>query len=113
MEPMHTIGGVMKDMVKCLQSLRYTPDGEVAHYERQVNKRTDAYMNDKPWQLNAADLQSVKQGAIIASRLRVGRGGKRLTRVFDASKKSRTHTYFLLAGPIGIFILLHAKHLNT
>lgn len=36
-------------------------------------------------------------------------GGSRFARLFDISKKSKLHDYFLLAGPLGAYLLHLAK----
>lgn len=36
-------------------------------------------------------------------------GGSRFARLFDIGKKSKLHDYFLLAGPIGAYMLYLAK----
>lgn len=36
-------------------------------------------------------------------------GGSRFARLFDIGKKSKLHDYFLLAGPLGAYMLYLAK----
>lgn len=50
----------------------------------------------------------IKFAQQIAKLLPTSEAGSRFSRLFDVSKKSKYHDYFILAGPIGAYMLLLA-----
>lgn len=94
---MHTIGGVVSDIgLGTLLGSRYTD--KVQEYEERLGRSPGVFggklNQDGLWVLRAA----LKRASCVP-------GAGRLLRLVDASKSTKTHTKFLLAGPIGLYLL--------
>lgn len=97
-DPMHCLCGVIKDtVVKVLLGFRWTD--AMRSYEHATLKRFTGHMSRGPGQLPEEGLQRMKTALhAIAQQLPVDTGAKRLVRLMDPGKKTKAHTYLMLAG---------------
>ncbi len=100
---MHTVCGVVKDLWKCLWSLR--DNVSVQRWEQKVNGNERYPEDKKPWELTPADVVHLQDAVDGVARQFPGSlgGGERLKGLLRVSKKTKSHTYGLLAGPIGMY----------
>lgn len=106
-DQMHTVCGVAKDLWRSLFNLR--ENASVIRWETCINldTRVPAYPKP-PWPVSDGDLEKVQQALnLVAEQLppREG-GGMRLASLGRISKSSKSHTYGLLAGPIGMYAFM-------
>lgn len=99
-DPIHVIGGVLVDsFVKTLTGKRWKKGIPLA--EKELRRFSAA-----PGMLTEAGRQLFEDALVsIADQLPSRTGCGRLPQILRASKKSRTHTAFLLASPIGLYAL--------
>ena len=99
---MHTVGGVVKDLLKLLRSTRVT--AKVLEFERTVNKR---FLDDKfPWEASSKDLDEMSSllGYVVeASPSRVA--GSRFRRLLSNNKKHKSHSLLVFASSLGLYAL--------
>jgi hypothetical protein len=79
----------------------------ICRWETIVNGLDTKARPRLPWVASDGDWERMKAALDLISRLisPSAGGGSRLRRLFDIAKKSRTHTYFMLAGPIGLILI--------
>ena len=106
---MHTACGVAKDLWKCLRSLRN--NASVKRWEQVVNGGERYDSGDAPWELNKEDEASMHaaiEGIIAQFPASLG-GGERLRSLLRVGKKTKSHTWSLVAGPIGMYLFMTIK----
>lgn len=115
-DAMHTIGGCIRDIVLgTLTGSRYKKkDGEGKAREAELllggGRFSDAEWDQGgPGCLDKEGLQLFKSVLYGLGKDLKGDAG-RLTSLFTISRKVRTHTLFLLAGPIGLYALACVRH---
>lgn len=54
----------------------------------------------------------IKYAKLISEVLPSSDAGSRFSRLFDIAKKSKLHDYFILAGPLGAYMLHMAKDIK-
>jgi len=102
---MHAGAGVIKDtFLGTLYGTRWSE--KVANAERNMASRrfTDAQLVKGPACLTEAAKQLFENALSTIGRA-LGGDAARLVRLCDPSKSSKSHTEFLLAGPIGLYAL--------
>ena len=102
-DPMHTIAGISKDVIRLLSGDRFT--GPIRKYEDYVNDRD--WGGEQPWKLGAADKQSLGGAVSCLARAIPARegGGSRIGHLMNPAKKKRMHTWAKLASPYGTYLL--------
>lgn len=106
-DQMHTVCGVAKDLWRSLFNFRQSDS--VTRWETCINldTRVPAYPNP-PWPVSDEDMEKVQQALnLVAEQIppREG-GGRRLGSLGRLSKSSKSHTYGLLAGPVGMYAFM-------
>jgi hypothetical protein len=106
-DQMHTVCGVAKDLWRSLSNLRES--ASVIRWETCINldTRVTAYKKN-PWPVPDWDMKQVHEALkLVAEQLppREG-GGNRLVSLSRISKSSKSHTYGLLAGPVGMYAFM-------
>ena len=101
-DAMHTIGGVVSDTgLGTLLGSRYSE--RVKEHEDRLGRFPDLFHG----KLNG---EGVKESRAALRRASCVPGAGRLLRLVDASKSAKTHSKFLLAGPIGLYMLSCVRH---
>ena len=96
-DAMHTIGGVVADTgLGTLLGSRYSE--RVKEHEGRLGRLPAVFHG----RLNG---DGVKELRAALKRVSCVPGAGRLLRLVDASKSAKTHSKFLLAGPIGLYVL--------
>ncbi|EFJ39521.1 hypothetical protein VOLCADRAFT_108607 [Volvox carteri f. nagariensis] len=99
-DAMHTIGGVIKDVVVLgIQGLRAANASDtLVEYDSDNNIQTKT--------AGVAGSEELSRFRAALSRIAISAPtwiGSRLKRLTAPNKKAKTHTFFLLAGPVGVY----------
>ncbi|EFJ39138.1 hypothetical protein VOLCADRAFT_101317 [Volvox carteri f. nagariensis] len=107
MNGMHTLGGVIKEVVvKGVQGLR------IAKASTRLRQAVADYNQNKgpnPGRADGAQLARIRAALQEVVRVTPAALTSRLQRLTGAGKAAKTHTYFLLAGPIGLYVITSAR----
>jgi len=113
---MHTVSGVVKDIWKSFAGVR--TNNSTKAWEKYVNRDSRCPIDMKedgkvvkqvnPWELSSDDKNALEEAFKRLSKAIPPRegGGGRLRDVLRKGKKTKSHTWAMLAGPIGMYALM-------